>query len=84
MRLVQLLAIGALLGAVAAAAVTDTPRAAKPAAANRYIGAAKCKQCHASSDTGDQFGTWKLEKHAKAFETLAGDAAKKLAKFFVA
>lgn len=80
MRLVQLLAIEALLGVVAAAAATPSPQEAKSAAANRFIGAAKCKQCHASSDTGDQFGKWKLEKHAKAFETLAGDAAKKLAK----
>jgi len=80
MRLVQLLAIGSLLGAVATAAATDSPQEAKPAAANRYIGAAKCKTCHASSESGDQFGKWKQEKHAKAFETLAGDAAKKIAK----
>lgn len=80
MRFIQVLSIGALLGAVTAAATTAPPQAAKPAAANRYIGAAKCKNCHASADSGDQFGKWKLEKHAKAFETLASDDAKKLAK----
>jgi cytochrome c553 len=56
MRLVQLLSIGALLGAVATAAATAAPQEAKSAAANRFIGAAKCKTCHASSESGDQFG----------------------------
>jgi hypothetical protein len=56
--------------------------AADPAQAkvNRYIGAAKCKNCHADKATGDQHGAWMKMKHAKAFETLAGDEAKKIAK----
>jgi hypothetical protein len=81
MKTIQVWTIGALIGAVAVAAATaPPPQAAKSAGVNHYIGAAKCKMCHATSDTGDQFGKWKLEKHAKAFETLAGDAAKKLGK----
>jgi len=52
--------------------------AAKPGA-NRYIGAEKCKSCHGAADGGDQYGAWTKMKHAKAFETLAGEDAKKLA-----
>ena len=79
MRFIQVATLGALIG-VAAVAAASAPIQGKPAAANRYIGAAKCKSCHAASEAGDQYGKWKQEKHAKAFETLAGDAAKKMAK----
>jgi cytochrome c553 len=51
----------------------------RAAADNKYIGADKCKSCHGSADTGDQYGHWKAMKHAKAFETLASEEAKKLA-----
>src|SRR5262249_9760565 len=80
MRFIHVLSIAALIGVVSAAAATVPPQAAKGAAANRYIGAARCKNCHAASESGDQFNKWKQEKHAKAFETLATDAAKKMAK----
>lgn len=42
----------------------------------KYIGAAKCKNCHSSAETGDQYGTWTKAKHAHAFEVLTSDAAK--------
>lgn len=45
-------------------------------AENRYIGAAKCKNCHQSKESGDQYGVWQKEKHAKAYEELASDKAK--------
>ena len=55
---------------------------AKPAAptANKFIGASKCKNCHSAHESGDQFGAWQLSRHAKAFETLASDEAKRIAK----
>ena len=49
------------------------------AKANQYIGQAKCKGCHASAETGDQHGQWAKADHAKAFELLASDEAKKAA-----
>jgi hypothetical protein len=53
--------------------VAATSQGAKP---NRYIGADKCKNCHKSEETGDQFGHWMSSMHAKAFETLATPEAK--------
>jgi mono/diheme cytochrome c family protein len=53
---------------------------AEPVVAGKYIGAAKCKNCHSAEKTGDQYGHWEKMLHAKAFETLAGDKAKELAK----
>lgn len=48
--------------------------------ANRFIGAAKCKTCHSSKETGNQFEALSKMKHSHAFETLASDAAKATAK----
>ena len=51
-----------------------------PAAANaadQYVGADKCKTCHNAKDKGEMHTKWKASPHAKANETLAGDAAKK-------
>jgi hypothetical protein len=47
---------------------------------SKYIGAAKCKNCHRSTKAGNQFGTWQKMKHAEAFKTLGSDEAKKIAK----
>lgn len=49
---------------------------AASAETNRYIGAAKCKNCHQAKESGDQYGAWQKEKHAKAYEELASDKAK--------
>jgi hypothetical protein len=57
------------------------PAAVEPAAAPaRYIGAGKCKNCHSAEKTGAQYAQWEKMLHSKAFETLAGDKAKELAK----
>jgi hypothetical protein len=64
------------LGALFAAGGSSDPR---PAADNKYIGADKCKGCHGNAESGDQYGHWKGMKHARAFEVLASDEAKKLA-----
>lgn len=44
-----------------------------------YIGAEQCKVCHDKKPEGAQFSVWKDMMHAKAFETLKTDAAKKAA-----
>lgn len=54
-------------------------RAPRQEKINHYIGAAKCKSCHKSEETGDQYGVWESKGHSKAFETLATDTAKKIA-----
>lgn len=46
-------------------------------AQHKYVGAAKCKMCHMTK--GKQYPTWSESKHAKAFETLKTEAAKKIA-----
>ncbi len=50
------------------------------AADSKYIGAAKCKNCHRAERAGNQFGAWQKMEHTKAFEALASDEAKKIAK----
>lgn len=72
------LAATCLLGLVLA---QDGKDAKKPAAAaNKYIGADKCKNCHKAEESGNQFGHWQESGHAKAFATLASDEAKRIAK----
>ena len=46
----------------------------------QYVGAEKCKNCHSAASKGDQFGVWQKQEHAKAYATLAGEKAKKIAK----
>jgi len=47
-------------------------------AGHEIIGAPKCKTCH-KAKTGDQWKIWTESAHAKAFETLASEEAKKIA-----
>jgi hypothetical protein len=49
-------------------------------AQHMYIGVAKCKTCHKTAAQGEQFVIWEKSQHAKAYETLAGDEAKAIAK----
>ncbi|MBL8731261.1 MAG: hypothetical protein JNN13_02700 [Planctomycetes bacterium] len=51
-----------------------------PAKVNRYIGANQCKNCHKGQDKGNAYDKWMETPHAKAFETLATDKAKEVAK----
>lgn len=50
---------------------------AKPA---KYVGVAMCKACHNTTKSGKQFSIWQESAHAKAYETLASDEAKAIAK----
>ena len=45
--------------------------------ANKYIGAAKCKNCHSTDATGNQYDSWRHARHAMAFATLATAEAKR-------
>ncbi len=49
------------------------------AADHAFTGAAKCKTCHNKPAEGAQYDQWLTTKHAKAFETLASEAAKAIA-----
>lgn len=82
MNPLSLLAIAFGFVAVPVAATIASPQ--DPPAAqekvNRYIGAGQCKNCHTGEDKGDAYTKWTKTPHAKAFETLAGDKAKEIAK----
>jgi len=46
----------------------------------KYVGVKSCGMCHKSEAKGNQLGQWEASKHAKAFETLASEAALKIGK----
>jgi hypothetical protein len=46
----------------------------------QYVGAKKCKTCHKKELIGNQYAKWEEMKHAKAYETLKGEEALKIAK----
>ncbi|MFQ6607415.1 MAG: multiheme c-type cytochrome [Fidelibacterota bacterium] len=46
----------------------------------QYVGVKKCQICHATPEIGDQYGIWKLSKHAQAFATLLSEESLKIAK----
>jgi len=54
--------------------------AAAGAADRAFVGSAKCATCHKTAAQGEQFPKWQASKHAKAYETLAGEKAKEIAK----
>ena len=45
----------------------------------KYVGVKKCKTCHKKEKIGNQYGKWLESPHAKAFESLKSDTAKKVA-----
>lgn len=75
-RIALALSASASLGVLFAAG--SDPARSLPAE-NKYIGADKCKSCHGAADSGDQYSAWKGMDHAKAFEALASEEAKKIA-----
>jgi len=46
---------------------------------HKYVGAGKCKMCHSSDAKGNQYKIWAESKHAKAYENLSSEDAKKFA-----
>ena len=57
-------------------AMLPQPQPGGPGTDSKYIGAKKCKSCHRSEASGNQFGAWSESRHAKAWETLGSDAAR--------
>ncbi len=45
----------------------------------KYIGSQKCKMCHNSKKSGEQYSIWENSLHSKAFTTLASEEAKTIA-----
>ena len=45
-----------------------------------FVGATKCKTCHKKVEVGEQFIIWEKSTHAQAYQTLASDKAKEIAK----
>ncbi len=78
---VRLFAAGfAVVALIGLSLATSAPSAPAAAAGNKYIGADKCKSCHSSETSGNQHGKWLETAHAKAFDKLATDEAKKIGK----
>ena len=67
-----------LAAALLLSSLTTAPALAA-GADHAFVGADKCKLCHNSLAKGAQYNRWKEEKHSKAYLTLAGEEAKKLA-----
>jgi len=44
----------------------------------QFSGVGKCRACHEKEDIGNQQGIWLDSPHARAFDTLASDQAKKI------
>jgi hypothetical protein len=45
-----------------------------------FKGTSNCKMCHNKAKTGQQYKIWSENAHAKAYETLASEESKKIAK----
>ena len=48
-------------------------------AQNKFVGAKFCGTCHKSGKAGTAYLVWEKSAHAKAYETLLGEKAKKVA-----
>lgn len=70
--------VAALSTAFVAALLFAAP---PPAQADEFefIGARSCGKCHRKEKDGEQYGIWQESGHAKAFEALGTDDAKKAA-----
>jgi hypothetical protein len=49
-------------------------------AQKKYVGTRFCAACHKSGKGGTSLAVWEKSAHAKAYKTLMGDEAKKIAK----
>ena len=60
-------------------ATEDTTKAA-PEPVYKYMGAKSCKGCHNLPKTGKQFDKWLASEHAQAYQSLASEQSKTIAK----
>ena len=70
---VGLLASAFITVPVLCAFAEPTPSAEKQ---RMYVGSDKCMMCHKTEAQGVQYVIWQKSAHAKAYEALAGEAAK--------
>lgn len=56
------------------------PSLARAAATFTYVGSTRCRICHSSERIGGQYQVWAGSRHSKAYETLATDKARAMAK----
>ncbi|MEJ2720215.1 MAG: cytochrome c family protein [bacterium] len=75
--LVVLIAVAAVICSLAGPAFSEEKQQEKQ---HMYVGSTKCKVCHNTEAQGQQYPIWEKSAHAKAYEVLAGDAAKAAAK----
>ncbi|MDH3251319.1 MAG: cytochrome c family protein [Ignavibacteria bacterium] len=66
------LSLGTLIALVLATGSTT--------AQNKYTGVKLCAACHKTGKGGTAYAVWEKSQHAKAYETLLSDKAKKIAK----
>ena len=71
------IAIGSIV--VIALAALATGLGAQEETQRSFEGAGNCKMCHNTAKMGKIYTTWSETAHARAFETLGTDAAKKIA-----
>jgi hypothetical protein len=71
---------GAGIAVLVASAGLLAHAAAARAADHAFVGSTKCATCHKTAAQGEQFPKWQASKHAKAYETLASEKAKEVAK----
>jgi hypothetical protein len=69
-----------LLAACAGIAAFGYLAAEENADTTKFLGAAKCKYCHQSTRSGNQFAKWEKMEHANAYATLGKDAAREVAR----
>jgi hypothetical protein len=69
-----------VLAAVWGANFMINPAASEEAKQRQFIGVDKCKVCHKGATKGEQYEKWLAGPHSKAFETLASEPAKAIAK----
>lgn len=73
--------LGTTIGIAAALSMLVLATGASAAGGeHKYIGVKKCGMCHDEDLIGNQLAAWKKSPHAKAYETLKGDEAAKIAK----
>ncbi|MBW2542013.1 MAG: cytochrome c family protein [Deltaproteobacteria bacterium] len=65
------------LGAVLLALALLLAKSAFADEGHDFVGYQKCKTCHQKEAIGNQFGVWLESRHAKAYETLGTEKAKK-------
>jgi hypothetical protein len=75
-RIRALLGLSALGFALLALAFL-LPRLAGAAGDHEFVGFKKCRTCHKKEEIGNQYDIWLESRHAKAYETLGTEKAKK-------